>query len=93
MDLPPTTKIVPDPDHPGKETSGTVMRIREVEEPFAHARLEDGTVITSRMTFTEIVKLLGRVDKQGNPKYQITMAGSLAVYHPGPPTNGEPAHG
>ena len=68
MPITPVTKMVPDPDNPGQEIPGTVMRIVEVEEPFSHARLEDGTFITARLAFTEIVRLNDRVDEKGKPQ-------------------------
>ena len=92
MPMQPVTKMVPDPDNPGQETPGTVMRIVEAEEPFSHARLEDGTFITARLAFTEIVRLNDRIDEQGNPKYQVTHTGSLAIYHPDVRRNGGRDH-
>ena len=92
MPIPPITKMVPDPDNPGQETPGTVMRIVEVEEPFSHARLEDGTFITARLAFTEIVRLNDRVDEKGKPRYQVTQTGSLAIYHPDTDRNGGHHH-
>lgn len=92
MPSPPVTKMVQDPDNPEQETPGTVMRIVEVEEPFSHARLEDGTFITARLAFTEIVRLNDRVDEKGNPRYQVTHTGSLAIYHPDTGRNGGHHH-
>ena len=92
MRVPPVTKMVQDPDNPGQEIPGTVMNIVEVEEPFSHARLEDGTFITARLGFTEVIRLNDRTDPQGKPKYQVTHTGTLTVYHPDAPGNGGDHH-
>lgn len=75
-------KMVPDPEQPGESIEGTVAKITRVEEPFSYAYLEDGTVITSKSSIMEVVRVDGRWDKHGNPHYSITQNISLNVTTP-----------
>lgn len=82
MENRPILKKVPDPSNPEQTVLGTVVKITGSEEPFSHAYLEDGTTITSKLSFIEAVRIDGQWDKNGNPVYHITQNGALIVSSP-----------
>lgn len=75
-------KQVPDPENPGKKVWGEVIGIVRTEEPFSHAELEDGTKLTARLSFTEVVRLDDKWNKDGTPIYNITQNGTLSIAPP-----------
>ena len=78
----PMQRRVPDPENKEKMVSGTVVKIVKAEEPFCYAELEDGTTITARMSFVEVVRIDERWDKTGAPIYSVTQNGSLVICAP-----------
>lgn len=66
----------------GKMVDGEVVKIVEAVEPQSYVTLEDGTVITSRTTVSQVVRLVGKWSKDGTPTYNITANGTLTVNAP-----------
>ena len=75
-------KRVPDPDDPTRLTDGTVVKIVKAEEPFAYVHLDDGTIVSTKMTILEAIRIDGRWDQQGQPIYSFTQNVSLTVAAP-----------
>lgn len=82
MENRPILKKVPDPSNPGQTVPGTVVKIINSEEPFSHAYLEDGTTLTTKVSFLEAVRIHDQWDKNGNPVYHITQNAALIVSSP-----------
>ena len=78
----PIRKNVPDPDGKKKMVPGTVVKIEEAEEPLCYAYLEDGTTVTSKNSFIEIVRIDDRWDKNGAPIYSVTQNATLLIASP-----------
>ena len=57
MVQPELKKRVPDPKNPEVKINGTVIKIIDSEEPFSYAHLEDGTRVTTKMSFIEVIRL------------------------------------
>ncbi len=75
-------KLVPDPQNPKRKISGTVVKILRAEEPFSYAYLEDGTTLTTRMSFIEAVRLDGRWNNEGQPIYTVTQNATIIISAP-----------
>lgn len=75
-------KKVPDPSNPGQTVLGTVVKIINSEEPFSYAYLDDGTTLTMKVSFLEVVRIHDQWDKNGNPVYHITQNAALIVSSP-----------
>ena len=65
-------KMVPDPENPGKMVEGTVVKITSADEPISYTHLEDGSVITAKASVLEAVRIDGRWDEHGSPRYSVT---------------------
>lgn len=75
-------KSIPDPADPTKEVMATTVKIVAAEEPFAYISLEDGSTLTIRHTFLEVVRVEDRWDGQGNPMYTVTSQLAMMVESP-----------
>ena len=73
---------VRDPHNKGKTTSAELVKIRDLEEPFTYATLEDGTTITFRTTILHAARIVDRYDKNGNPIYDINLNASMQMVVP-----------
>ena len=78
----PIRKNVPDPDNKNKMVPGTVIKIKEVEEPLCYTRLEDGTTITAKIFLMEAVRINDRWDKNGAPIYNVRLNATFSVSAP-----------
>ena len=76
-------KRVPDPKNPKNMINGTVIKIMESEEPFSYAHLEDGTRLTTRMSFIEVIRVDDRWDNNDQPIYNVTQNVAMIVSAPG----------
>ena len=82
MDQPEIKKRVPDPKNPKVKINGTVIKIKDSEEPFSYAHLEDGTRVTTKMSFIEVIRLDDRWDDDGQPVYNVTQNIAMIVTSP-----------
>ena len=62
---------------------GEIIEIVEAKEPFCYVTLKDGTMITSKLSVTQAIRLADRWDDEGNPVYSVTMSGSTIINSPG----------
>jgi len=74
--------MVPDPDNPDHKTAAELVRIKDAKEPFCYVELEDGTTLTMRTSIMEVLRVLERWDKNGNPVYNITTQSSVSTSYP-----------
>ena len=75
-------KLVPDPQNPEKKIPGTVVKISNSEEPFSYVYLADGTTITAKMSFLEVVRIDNKWNADGQPIYNIIQSGAIIVSAP-----------
>ena len=66
----------------GEMVDGEVVKIVEAVEPQSHVTLEDGTMITSRLTISQVVRLVDKWGDDGAPTYSITANGATTVNAP-----------
>lgn len=76
----------------GKLVDGKVIKVVKADEPFSYIELEDGTEITMRTNVTQVIRLLDRWDKNGNPVYTIEAHGISRTNSPDS-LKGEPNYG
>ena len=75
-------KRVSDPQNPANKIFGTVVKVVKAEEPHSYVHLEDGTVLTSKNSILEVIRIDDRWDDHGQPIYNITQSASLIVTAP-----------
>ena len=66
----------------GKLIDGKVVKVVKADEPFSYIKLEDGTEISIRSNVTQIIRLVDRWHKNGNPMYQIEARASVTTNSP-----------
>ncbi len=66
----------------GREVEGTVMPYQTGREEWNEYLVEDGTIIRMKLVATEIVRLDGEYDPQGNPAYVIQSTNVTSVSAP-----------
>jgi hypothetical protein len=76
----PDKRRIPFPDGSFKE--GTLMSFRATGEHWNEYLVDDGTVIRIKLVSTEIVKVDGEYDHQGNPIYFVQSQNVMAVNAP-----------
>ena len=59
------------PDPLGNEIEGTVVEIVSSDEPPIHLKLADGNTLIVRYVATEVIKLDGLRNPQGEPVYIV----------------------
>lgn len=62
-------KKVRTPD--GKTVEGSLVDIIESTERFSEVRLYDGTTLRTKLVVTEVTRLDGQWDNDGNPVYAV----------------------
>ena len=62
---------------------GEIIEIVEAKEPLSYVTLKDGTIITSKMSVTQVIRLVDRWDDEGKPAYSIALSGSTTINSPG----------
>ncbi len=55
----------------GQSVSGVVVGIAESVERFSVITLEDGTILKTKLTAIEAIRLDGQWDSDGNPVYNL----------------------
>lgn len=76
----PRKRTVPTPD--GGMVDATVLTFRTATEDWNEYLLEDGTVLKLKAVMTEVLRLDGRYDPQGNPAYIAQSQNVLGVSAP-----------
>ena len=69
-----------EPGQPPKPAE--LMEVVKADEKWSIYDLDDGTQLRMRATVNEVWRLTGEYDPEGNPKYVIRAAGSMAVLAP-----------
>jgi hypothetical protein len=59
-----------------------LMEVQKADEKWNTYDLDDGTQVRLRTTVTEIWKVIGEYDPEGNPKYVVKAAGAMSVIAP-----------
>ena len=71
------TRKVKDPQ--GRIVDGVVVDVSDAIEPFGELTLADGTIIKTRSTVVEVVRIDSQRDVNGNPLYIINSAQIVSV--------------
>jgi len=66
----------------GKEMDGTVVSVQQTQEYWNQYLLEDGSVIKMKLVATDIVRVDGQYDKEGNPVYIVKSTNIVSVQAP-----------
>lgn len=72
-------RTVQTPDGPAE---AEVIGFRSQSEDFNQYFLDDGTVLKIKMVVTEILRIEGQYDQQGNPSYLVSSQQVLSVDAP-----------
>jgi len=73
-------KKVPAPD--GRLVDGTIVDINSSQENWNQYLLSDGTVLKLKVVATEVIKIDGEYDKEGNPIYMLKSTNVVSVIAP-----------
>ena len=76
------SRIVPDPESPGKSMLGEIVRIKGIEERPSYITLEDGSEIMVQVMITEVVFIPDRWDNKGEPMYNVSFNPMINVVAP-----------
>lgn len=63
----------------GKVIDGSIIEITSSQENWNHYLLEDGTAIKVKAVATEVVRVDGEYDNEGNPIYMIKTANIISI--------------
>lgn len=66
----------------GKEVLGELVLVQETREQWNQYQLEDGSTLRLKTVATEIYRVEGEYDQEGNPVYVIKSANILSVIAP-----------
>jgi hypothetical protein len=66
----------------GQEVEGTVVPFQVGGENFNEYVVEDGTIIKMKLVVTEVIRLDGHYDAEGNPAYIIASTNVTSVSPP-----------
>ena len=66
-------------DRFGKDVEGTVVGVLESIERFSEVTLEDGTILKTKLTTIEAIRMDGHWDIDGNPLYNIKSTNIVAI--------------
>ena len=58
---------------------GEIIEIVEAKEPLSYVTLKDGTIITSKMSVNQVIRLVDRWDDEGKPVYSIAVSASTTI--------------
>jgi len=78
--MPLRKKKVKLPD--GREIEGTVMPFQTGREDWNEYLVEDGSIVRMKLIVTEITRLDGEYDAEGNPAYIVMSTNVTAVTSP-----------
>ncbi len=66
----------------GREVDATEVEFQTRKEDWNEYQLMDGTVIKMKLVVSQIFRIDGRYDNEGNPTYQIKSTNVAAVTSP-----------
>lgn len=66
----------------GRDVNGLEVRFRSNKEEWNEYVLEDGTSLRMKAVVSEVVRLEGEYDVEGNPVYVVKSANMLVVKSP-----------
>ena len=66
-------------DQDGNVVNGTVVEVTESTERFGQTKLEDGTIIKTKLTVIEVIRLDNKWDSNNNPAYIVQSQNVVAV--------------
>ena len=72
------------PGSAGNLKEGTVVDVEESTERFSEVRLGDGTILKTKLTVVEVVRIDDEWDSDGNPAY-VVKSGNVVVVSESPP--------
>ncbi len=58
-------------DQAGNVVEGTVVGVLESTERFSDVKLDDGTILMTKMNIIQAVRVDGKWDNEGNPQYVV----------------------
>ncbi len=67
-------------DEKGNLVDGVVVDVRESIERFSDVYLDDGTILKTKMSVTEAVRIDEQRDADGNPIYLVKSQNLVSVY-------------
>jgi hypothetical protein len=68
---------IPGPD--GRPVQGTDMVIEDSNEKMSEMKLHDGTVIRYKTVVTQVIRIDGAHDAEGNPVYVVKSAPAITI--------------
>lgn len=74
---------VPSPEDPSKTVDGYDIPVAESIERWSEVKLEDGTTLRAKISIVGAIKLIDKVDAQGNPVYLLNAAPVITMGAPG----------
>jgi hypothetical protein len=66
----------------GQEVEGTVMPFQVGGENFNEYVVEDGTILKVKLVVTEVLRIDGAYDAEGNPVYLVASTNVMSVSSP-----------
>jgi hypothetical protein len=78
--MPPRKRKVKLPD--GREVEATVLPFQAGGEHWNEYLVDDGTVVRMKLVVTEILRLEGEYDREGNPGYLVNSQNVVNVSAP-----------
>ena len=66
----------------GQEVEGTVMPFQVGGEHFNEYVVEDGTILKVKLVVTEVLRIEGAYDAEGNPVYLVASTNVMSVSSP-----------
>ena len=78
--MPQKKRKIPTPD--GREVDAVFMPFQQGAEHWNEYLVDDGTVVRIKLVVTEILKVEGEYDQQGNPIYVVQSTSVMSVNAP-----------
>lgn len=66
----------------GRDVDGIELKFKSIHEEWNEYDLEDGTTIRLKAVVTDIVRLNGEYDQEGNPVYIVKSGNMMVVKAP-----------
>lgn len=66
----------------GQQHDATMLTFRTTAEDFNEYLLDDGTVVKLKVVVTEVARIEGMYDQQGNPAYFVNSTNVVSVDAP-----------
>ena len=66
----------------GRDVDGLELKFKSIREEWNEYDLEDGTTIRLKAVVTDVVRLNGEYDQEGNPVYVVKSGNMMVVKAP-----------